>query len=378
MRAGDAIILSAPCEPTPLPGAKDAQVSIVSKVSGTIVQAVTVTDVSGGLRATVAAMSFAGPVAIAVTSAAVPHEQLSGLATTPCRKFQLNGLFACIDELFANDGPCASNPPIHPDFTAVTALPGQNEFHKMCIKDDGTPPPCRGKPTDQSAVSYTLDAEGNVLLNMSWRDIIHGNPHKPRRRVQGSVAPSIGAGIKVPSGGFLESFNEYGVSFSLPPTFLPGVPAGATPTPGAVSLWGTADQDYSILRIDRRRLWSKTCSGGSNATQACEDASDCPGGSCTSPSPAGYFACSGAVSDPSRAGRPCTRTKDCAGGQCTVLAQVVCYDASGVQTNKCTTNADCGSGQQCGLGLFNLTTMGMNGIRTIQRSDYYGEAGPYE
>jgi hypothetical protein len=383
VRAGDDITLSAPCEPTALPSAKAASVVIVPKLPSPTPVVLSAKSVPEGLQAKVPPMNFAGPVAIAVTSSAVKPEQLSGLATTSCRNFQLSGLFACIDELFANDGaPCAPNPPIHPDFAAVTALPSQNNFRKMCTKNtpDKAPPLCGGHTTDPDSINYTLDVSGNVLLNMDWHDIIHGiarNPNSPRQ-LQGSVdatPPNIGAGVSIPSERFLESFNKFGVTFAPPPTFRPGALPGVTPSPGTVTLWGTADKDESVLRIDRRKLWNLACGTDPKQQQACEQPSDCPAGiSCASTS-VGYFACD---DKGGRVGLPCTRKQDCAGGTC---SRPYCYNLSNGQktSTRCVTDADCSSGEECGLGLFNLSSkLNQSGIGTIPRDKYDGIAGPYK
>jgi hypothetical protein len=44
-----------------------------------------------------------------------------------------------------------------------------------------------------------------------------------------------------------------------------------------VSLFGSADAPYTILRFARRQ---GTCSGGGRDTLACSNDTDCPGGSC--------------------------------------------------------------------------------------------------
>jgi hypothetical protein len=405
VRAGDDITLTAACGSKPLPDAKDARVTIVSKLSSQSPLELSPKNVPGGLQFKVpptfgSAGGFAGPVALAVTSAVEPPAQapLSELAAKRCRDFQRDDLFVCVDELFTSDGgACGTDP--HPDFAAVTALPTQNDFQKMCTpKDNDLDPRCTGAAGDRYPVSYTLDTSGNVLLNISWGKILAkpGSNQLSRRSVQGSVLEAVlnntGPSIDIPSEAFLDSFNTVGLSFSPKPLFRPGVPpeptvtagqrvapgrtatAGpaATPTPKEVAFYGRADQNESVLRIARRKLWDHACSVPvPTPVQACEQSSDCPGGAACAATSARYFVCNQGGRDK----LPCTRPQDCPGGIC---SHAYCVNQSPGRTpTPCTTDHDCG-GQECGPGLFNLRGNLNNGIGTIPRDQYRGQAGRFE
>jgi hypothetical protein len=409
IQAGEDISLSPACgsQPFPTPPAH-VTVTIIAKSPATgSVQIDAMAGPGSELKFQVPKkqLDFAGPVALAVTSAVAPPGQptpLPDLAAKRCRDFQRSDLFVCIDELFTSDGgSCGTD--ADPVFAAVTALPAQkNDFRKMCVKDSGEDPRCNGAAEPSYAVYYTLDTSGNVLLSMSWGNILRqkggGNKEKDRRWVQGSVLErflSSGSPIEIPSEAFLDSFNPVGTSFSPKPIFLPGVlpeptpvsgqatAAGvqtptleqpATPTPKEVAFYGTADKDTSVLRIARRKLWSNACSGPINAGQACEQPSDCPGGTCVSQPPASYFACHQGLRDK----LPCTRPQHCPQGQCLRVTQLYCSDLSGKQTlTPCTTDSNCGPGQDCGLWLFNLSSKLKNGIGMIPRDKYHARAGHY-
>jgi hypothetical protein len=349
-------------------------------------------------------LNFAGPVALAVTSAVEPPGEppLSDLAAKRCRDLQRSDLFVCIDELFTSDGgSCGTD--VDPVFAAITALPTQNDFKKMCVKDNGEDPRCNGAAEPSYAITYTLDTSGNVLLSMHWGNILRQKPgsnqEKDRRWVEGSVLEaflSSGSPIEIPGAAFLESFNPVGVSFSPKPIFLPGVlpepsatsgqatASGQTPTPGQpatptpkeVAFYGTADKDTSVLRIARRKLWNYACSVPLNAGQACdpEQPSDCPAGTCVSQPSASYFACDQGLRDK----LPCTRPQHCPKGQCLRVTQLHCFNLSGGQTTKpCTTDSNCGPGEECGLWLFNLSSKLRNGIGTFPRDKYHARAHHY-
>jgi hypothetical protein len=396
VRAGDDVTLTAkpPCGPLPFP-TPPARVAVTvvakSPAQGSWSVDTAASDSELKFRIPKNKLNFAGPVAIAVTSGPPPPDAtpLARLAQTRCRDFQRSDLLVCIDQLFTGDciqTPCGAD--IHAEFSAVTVLPPQNDFKQMCTRDNGQEPRCSGAPGDRHSVTYTLDASGNVLLNMSWGNILRvksGN-QKDRRQVQGSVIEkalnNIGPSVSIPSEAFLDSFNTSGVRFDPKPLFLPGVPPTlttpsapsltpgqtATPTPKEVGFWGRADENESVLRIARRKLWDHACSAGPNAGQACEQSSDCPGGAACAAISARYFACS-------QGGLPCTRPRDCPAGTC---SQAYCANQSPGQTpTPCATDRDC-SGHECGLGLFNLRGNLNNGIGTIPRGKYHGKAGPYE
>src|SRR5262249_25064723 len=53
--------------------------------------------------------------------------------------------------------------------------------------------------------------------------------------------------------------------------------APSGPVPNLVTLFGSVDAPYTILRVARRH---GTCQGGANAGQLCTVGLDCPGGTC--------------------------------------------------------------------------------------------------
>src|SRR6185369_17802353 len=71
---------------------------------------------------------------------------------------------------------------------------------------------------------------------------------------------------------FLGSFTPEGAT--LPPLFEPQVDASIT-TPNVLTLFGSADAAYTVLRVARR---AGRCAGGDNAGRACSIDRDCPGG----------------------------------------------------------------------------------------------------
>ncbi len=206
----------------------------------------------------------AGPAKIAVSSPGAPLP--CGLATQTCG--QQNGLRACIDDYFANDGACGTGTPLA-TFPSFTALPPPNNYQADCFADS---PPCTATATE---VRAALDADGNLLMPVDWTGVLvrNGNipvPRLMRAQIKSPVPVSLDDAV------FIGSYTPEGGQ--LPPIFEPQ----KDPTvddPYVVSLFGSADAPYTILRLARRH---GQCSAGGRAGLACSNDTDCPGGSCPS------------------------------------------------------------------------------------------------
>ncbi len=208
-------------------------------------------------------VTLAGPVKIAVSAAgsALP----CGLATQSCSA--QSGLFVCIDNYYANDGACGTGTPLA-TFPSFTAMPPPNDYQAVCVDDS---PPCTGNAT---SVRAALDADGNVLTPFQWSGILVRDAGVPvprllKNRIKSPVAfdlpDPIYIGSYTPEGGL------------LPPIFEPQRD-NTLIIPNLVTLFGSADAPYTILRFARR---AGTCSGGGRDTLACSNDTDCPGGSCS-------------------------------------------------------------------------------------------------
>ncbi len=209
-------------------------------------------------------VTLAGPAKIAISApgAALP----CGLATQSCST--QSGLLACIDDYYANDGKCGTGTALA-TFPGFTALPPPNDYQGDCFDDS---PPCTANATE---VRAALDKDGNLLTPFQWGGILVRDAGVPVPRLLQSRIKSpvpftlddaIYIGSYTPEGGL------------LPPIFEPQ----RDPTvmdPSTVSLFGSADAPYTILRFARHQ---GNCSGGGRDTLACSNDSDCPGGSCAS------------------------------------------------------------------------------------------------
>jgi Tol biopolymer transport system component len=230
-------------------------------------------------------LTLAGAATIAVSKAgqALPCQ----LASTPCGSAP--GLIACIDDFFANDGACGTATPngVFPHFTA---LPPPNDYRADCFNQA---PPCVASATE---LRGALDSAGNVLVPMNWEGIlVPGSTPIPRLlnvRIESPIP------FALPDQAFLGSFTPEGGR--LPPIFEPLLDPSVA-APDTVTVFGSVDAPYTILRFARRH---GTCSGGGNDGQACSVNEECPGGSCPT-------SCVGA---PATA---CTADVDCGGnGPC--------------------------------------------------------------
>ncbi|RMD83332.1 MAG: hypothetical protein D6815_06850 [Candidatus Dadabacteria bacterium] len=175
-------------------------------------------------------------------------------------------------------------------------------------------------------------------------------------RASFAVEPFAGGGgvIEIPGNSFLESFSPEGAL--LPPVFDPQSSAGDA----AVTLFGSADAPHTVLRIARRAKQPAECVGGPHDGLPCNEAADCPAGTC------GPTTCNGGPS----AGAPCTSDAECGGAECGpalfelrdrlfdgIGPIVISRDPdpsagqNGVCENDealtCLTNTDCGVGGRC-------------------------------
>ncbi len=206
-------------------------------------------------------ITLAGPVRLAVSA---PGTALPcGLATQPCSA--QSGLFACIDNYYANDGNCGTGTALA-TFPSFTALPPPNDYKSLCFEDA----PCNASAT---AIRTALDADGNVLTPFGWTGVLVRDAGVPVPRLLQSRLRSplpftlddpIYIGSYTPEGGELPAIFE--------PQHDPNVNVN-----NMVSLFGSADAPYTVLRFARRQ---GTCSGGGRNTLACSNDTDCPGGGC--------------------------------------------------------------------------------------------------
>ncbi len=238
--------------------------------------------------------TLTGPAAIAVTAAADPLP--CALATETCA--QQTGLIACVDELYQEDGSCAS---VADSLSShFTALPPANSYQSVCSDPS---PPCLGTVDE---IRFTTDRDGNILLPMDWRGVLLGNAVPVARLLRGSsalAAFSAGNGtIKIPGDGFLSSLSPEGGL--LPPVFEP---QSSFASQISAVLFGSTDATETVLRIERRSSKFTQCVGGTNDGLPCEAAGDCTaGGVCTT------AVCVGGLA----AGQICASDGDCADGEC--------------------------------------------------------------
>lgn len=204
----------------------------------------------------------AGPAKIAVSA---PGDPLPcGLAAQSCG--EQSGLLACIDDYFANDGACGTTTPLA-TFPSFTALPPPNNYQADCFADS---PPCTATATE---VRAALDSDGNLLMPVDWTGILVRNGAIPVPRLMRAQIKSP-VPIRLEDAVFIGSYTPEGGK--LPPIFEPQKDPTVS-DPYVVSLFGSADAPYTILRLARRH---GQCSGGGRDGLACSNDTDCPGGSC--------------------------------------------------------------------------------------------------
>jgi Tol biopolymer transport system component len=282
-----------------------------------------------------AGRTLAGPVTIAVTAAGAPLP--CGLTTSSCHG--QTGLLACIDDFFTDDGTCGTPPPNGP-FPHFTALPFPNDVGAVCVPTPG--PPCTGTAPE---LRFTVDTAGNLLLPMDWRGVLVRENNIPvPRLVHATIAPPVP--VTVPARSFLASFAPEGAL--LPPIFDPQADPNEPPT--LLTIFGSTDAPYTILRFARRSAGFLACSGGPNDKLPCNGPQDCPG------------ACVGG----SNAGARCLEAADCLGGTCGAAGTCGPTQCVGGRNDgkSCASDADCPGGQ-CGPSLFNVAPLLLAGVGPI-------------
>jgi Tol biopolymer transport system component len=230
--------------------------------------------------------TLAGPAIIAVTRVGDPVP--CGLAAPTASCATTTGLLACVDDLFRDDGACGA---ITPDstFPHFTALPPPNNYASDCFADA---PPCTALANE---VRLAVDAGGNLLMPVRWDGILARFGATPvPRLLRGRIKSPLP--FTIPDDVFLGSFTPEGGK--LPPIFEPQFDP-ASPA-GVVTLFGSADAPYGVLRIGRHH---GTCTTGPQAGQRCEIDLDCPGGACVT-------SCAAAP------GVTCANDGDCPSGAC--------------------------------------------------------------
>jgi hypothetical protein len=233
--------------------------------------------------------TLAGPAAIAVTPAGAPLP--CGLATTSCAS--QSGVLACVDDIYAADGSCQTT--VDPTFAHFTALPQANDYSGVCFAD--SPLPCNPYAPE---LRVAVDAAGNLLVPFNWQGILVNSAGIPVPRLLRATVRSP-LGFTVPDAVFLGSYTPEGAR--LPPIFEPTADPSTT-DPDVITLFGSADAPYTILRIARR---AGTCSNAPG--QACVLDTDCPsGGTCPT-------TCVGG----STPGAACASDGQCTGGRCGAL-----------------------------------------------------------
>jgi Tol biopolymer transport system component len=223
----------------------------------------------------------------------------------PCRA-GVDGLVACVDDLFAIDGSCNGTP--SDPFASFTALPFPNDFQALCVDPTSL---CTARA---SHLRLAIDAAGNVLMPMDWSGILpppvpnaagaDASPPARLLRVAAAVdalADGSGTPLRVPSNAFLHSYAPNGGL--LPPVFDPQTDPSA---PDRLELFGSADAPETVLRIARRSPVFRQCDGGGNDGRPCTADADCPSASC------GTASCVGGATN----GASCAGDADCPGGEC--------------------------------------------------------------
>jgi Tol biopolymer transport system component len=211
--------------------------------------------------------TLAGPAALAVSR---PGDPLPcDLATAPCASE--SGLVACADAFFANDGVCGTTVPLGA-FQHFTALPPPNNYQSDCFTGNATSDPVGPCNPTAPNLRFGVDTAGNLLLPVSWQGVLIPSavplPRLLHTRFLSplpfSIPDAVFAGSYTPEGG------------KLPPIFEPQRD-GSVPNPSVVSLFGSVDAPYTILRIGRRL---GLCDGGANDGKPCNINEDCPSGLC--------------------------------------------------------------------------------------------------
>jgi cysteine-rich repeat protein len=277
--------------------------------------------------------TLSGPAKIVVTQAGDPL--VCSAVTTRCADLvdavPRPDLVACIDELYDLDGSCDTDAPedLDPFFAGFTALPIPNRYAELC--SDPMIPECLGTVEE---VRFTTDREGNVLIPWDYQGVLvrEGDEHRGvpiARKLKGStsIEPFVGQGgsLKIPRKGFLSSHAPKGLR--LVPVFTPlGNPDQEA------TLFGTVDAELGVHRLRRRSSTFQQCLDGPNAGLPCFSDTN------------GTYGCGD-------------------GGTC---GSATCHDSDQNDTGTpCTTDADCGVGEECGPGLFEFRDRYVDGIEPV-------------
>ncbi|HVM97957.1 MAG TPA: hypothetical protein VMT89_16300 [Candidatus Acidoferrales bacterium] len=283
--------------------------------------------------------TFSGPATIAVKDISITgaaQAPACELVTQTCTgSLAVSGLVSCIDDYFANDGGCGRGTP-QGTFNHFTALPPPNNFQQACF---GDVPPCN--PGSNPEFRGTTDKDGNVLIPMDWRGILVPSSIPEPRTLRTTLAPLVP--LRIPGPSFVGSFTPEGGG--LDPVFVPLVNPLSPST--ALTLFGTSDAPYTILRLARRSSLFLECAGGSNDGLPCNGAADCPNGAC------GPTTCSNGP----KVGQACNSDANCGGGECG--ASTCFLGANG--GDPCHGAGDCASGI-CLPGLFEVRALGVAGV----------------
>lgn len=267
--------------------------------------------------------TLAGPATIVVTPmtralpcglAAPPNAALPSGSTDLGRCASVGGQIACVDELFGVNGACSTDPREvvagqpngNETFSYFTALPPANSFEQVC--DSGElAGDCDGQRLE---MRFAVDRDGNALAPMNYAAIRKSKGGFPIARLVNlglSLDPFPGPpteDFRIPisgcenAGSFVRSFASEGYEVS------PLV----SPLANLAAIFGSADANVGVVRVQRRGNALEQCQGGTTPGVACNCDAQCPGGgSCVAPT------CNGG----SAHGAVCPNgDADCPGGQC--------------------------------------------------------------
>ncbi len=214
--------------------------------------------------------SLAGEARIVVTRATdVAADGLPcGVASSGCLAATPTAV-ACIGDLFADGGDCGSAV-ADPAFSHWNALPPPNDYQARCFSED---PPCTAG-AGAAEIRVAVDRDGNLLVPIAWDGILVRDQGIPvPRLVRARFRSPPPFTLSIPDSTFLGSFSPEGRA--LPPILeSQRDPTAASNT---LTLFGTADASYSVIRLLRRH---GTCQGGARNGEPCSSTSDCPNGAC--------------------------------------------------------------------------------------------------
>lgn len=255
---------------------------------------------AGNLCGTQDEHTYSGPTAIAVKSSLAADPLACELAADPCT--DVGGTIACVDAIYPRDGTCRTNAGTDPTFGSFTALPPANGYAALCSPAVA---PCLNSATE---LRLTTDVDGNLLVPMNYHGVLGLQSSIPiPRLLRGSTAIDAGnvapGPIVVPSQRFVDTFSPEGRV--LPAIFDPQTDDQAV---NELTVFGSSDAEYTVLRVARRSPIFRECGAGSteNFGLACSSDEDCGGGAGTCVP----TACYGGTND----GTPCSADSTCTGG----------------------------------------------------------------